>query len=110
MHTPPCCRRSLPTFAERNVGRIRSAEDCSRPRANFQVWRTTAGNRERTWYLKQDPGAKFHAREVHAYVHRTTALGQGRLPGRHAANPVKAGGPVPVAGTGPPGAGTGRVS
>ncbi|MFC4035880.1 aminoglycoside phosphotransferase family protein [Streptomyces polygonati] len=70
----------LLAFAERHVGTVLSVTDSSGPRDNSRVWRITAGHPERSWYLKQHPGAKFHAREVHAYAHWTPALEPGGAP------------------------------
>jgi hypothetical protein len=54
----------LLTFAEQNVGRVHGVIDGSGLRENCRVWRLTAGQLRGTWYLKQHPGVKFHAREV----------------------------------------------
>ncbi len=80
----------LPThvlaFIEEAVGPVHSAVDCSWPRENSRVWRIVAGREERTWYVKQHPTPKFHAREVEAYTRWTSALGPGRVPELQAAS------------------------
>jgi hypothetical protein len=74
------------TFAEEAVGSVHSAVDCSWPRENSRVWRIIAGPEKRTWYVKQHPTPKFHAREVDAYTRWAPALGPGRVPELQAAS------------------------
>lgn len=83
---PAAMPPQLRAFAENNVGLLAEATDCSWPVDRSKVWRITNW-RGTTWYLKQHPSVKLHAREVHAYARWTVALGPGRAPDLLAADP-----------------------